>query len=183
MTTGFRGDRTSIAAVQGASSATIQALLADFAAGLAREGVRVAGIVEVAASAPQGGCRDIALRDLASGALISISQDLGPGSTACNLDADGLAAACVAVERSLARGADLAVISKFGKQEAARSGLADAFRAAVEAGVPILTAVNPSMAAPWSAFAGALAEVLPAEREALASWWRRSVSRTLSSAA
>jgi len=183
MTSNLHACGMPIAAVQGASRANIQHLLADFAAGLARDGFRVAGVVEVAEKAPTGACGRLALRELTTGRHFSISQNLGPGSTACNLDPGGLAAACAAVERSLGHGGDLVVISKFGKQEAANSGLADAFRAAAVAGVPILTAVNPAMSEAWTAFAGADSEILPAEREALEFWWKEYQECALSAAA
>lgn len=87
-----------IAALQGAESAHIQALLANFALLTMRQGYHVVGVVEIRAPGPAGGCRRLALRDLANGAVTSISQDLGPGSSACNLDAGALAQACGRVE-------------------------------------------------------------------------------------
>jgi Protein of unknown function (DUF2478) len=85
-----------------------------------------------------------AVRDVSDGAIFSIGQDLGPGSAACNLDPAGLAQACHAVECAIARGVDLVILSKFGKLEAQRRGLTDAFRAAFAARLPILTSVSPS---------------------------------------
>jgi len=104
--------------------------------------------------------------------VFSISQDLGPGSKACNLDSSGLAAACAAVERAIADGADLVVLNKFGKQEVAHSGLCDAFRAASLAGLPVVTAVSPSLGEDWAIFAGPFSVFLPAGIEALEAWWR-----------
>lgn len=175
--------RVSIVALQGAPSATIQRLLADVAASRAREGFRVGGVVEMATPAPGGACGRLALRDLATGALFPISQDLGPASTSCNLDPGGIAAACKAIEDALERGVDLIVISKFGKQEAARGGLADAFRAAVTAQVPIMTAVSPALADAWNAFAGPLADYLPADRQAVEYWWQDYLGGTAIAAA
>ncbi len=163
-----------IAALQGASSAHIQALLGEFAALAVRQGYHVVGVIEIAAAEPAGGCRRLALRDLSSGAVTSISQNLGPGSTACNLDAGALAQACGRVERAIAAGADLVILSKFGKQEAGRGGLADAFRAAAAAGLPILTAVSPSMNQAWHRFAGPLSQLLPAEAQDINAWWART---------
>jgi hypothetical protein len=62
---------------------------------------------------------------------------------------------------------DLIVISKFGKQEAARAGLADAFRAPSLGQTPILTAVAPAGANAWTALAVLLAEYLPLRRDAI----------------
>ncbi len=163
-----------IAALQGAASAQIQALLGDFAALVARQGFRVAGVVEMAAAQPAGGCRRLALRDLSTGMVTSISQNLGPGSTSCNLDAGALAEACAGVERAIAFGADLVILSKFGKQEAQRSGLTDAFRAAAAGGLPVLTAVSPAMTEAWHLFAGPLSVFLSADPESVAAWWSRT---------
>ena len=162
-----------IAALQGAASAVAQGLLMDFAARLTARGLKVAGIVEIAADCGAGGCGGLLVRDLATGATIPISQDLGPGSTACNLDPRGLAEACAAVERAIAAGADVVVLSKFGKLEAARGGLSDAFRAAFAAELPIATAVSPALAQDWLAFAGDCSEFVNIGTGSLEDWWSR----------
>lgn len=166
------GANPRIAALGGASRETIQSVLAEFAERSARRGLKVAGVLEVSESSAEEGCGSLALRDLASGAVFSISQDLGPGSTACNLDSSGLVAACAAVERAITDGADLVVLNKFGKQEVARSGLCDAFRAAILANLPIVTAVSPSLSDAWAVFAGPFSVFLPAEIDAVEAWWR-----------
>ena len=160
-----------IAALQGASSGAIQTLLNDFALRAARQGHKVAGVIELASGESGGACGWRAVRDLSTGAVTSISQNLGRGSTACNLDPSGLIEACAAIERSVAAGADLVIISKFGKLEADRRGLSDAFRAAIDAGLPILTAVSPAMAAGWRLFAGPLSQFIPANASAVDAWW------------
>lgn len=160
-----------IAALQGASSATIQALLDDFALRAARQGHKVAGVIELATGESVSACGRRAVRDLSTGAIISISQNLGHGSTACNLDPSGLIEACAAVERTIAAGADLVILSKFGKLEADRGGLSDAFRAAIGAGLPILTAVSPAMTPAWRLFAGPLSQFIPADARVVDAWW------------
>lgn len=172
-----------IVALKGASSEIIQRLLADFAASLADHGVQVAGVVEVTKKEARGACRSLGLRDLSSGQIIAISQNLGSGSISCNLDAAGLAEACAAIERAIATGAEVVVLSKFGKQEAARAGLADAFRAAVSAQLPIVTAVSPALADAWGAFAGPLSEFIEARAAALDAWWSTVSRDTLMAAA
>lgn len=160
-----------IAALQGAPSVTIQSLLGDFGLRAARSGHRIAGVVELEPGRSRGICGRRAVRDLSTGIVTSISQDLGPASTACNLDPSGLIEVCAAVERAIAAGADLVILSKFGKLEADRRGLSDAFRAAIGAGLPILTAVAPAMNDAWRLFAGPLAHFIPAEASAVDAWW------------
>ena len=166
-------EQAPIAALQGGSSAQIQKLMADFAATLARSGLRVGGVVESGEAAPGGACGKLSLRDLSTGEQFAISQNLGPGSQACNLDGRGLTSACGAVERALAGGLDFVILSKFGKLEATRGGLYDAFQIAAASRTPLLTAVSPAMAAAWDAFAGPLSQFLPVEIEAVESWARR----------
>lgn len=177
------GEVPRIVALQGASGEVIQRLLADFAESLMHSGVRIAGVVEVAREGSRGACRSLGLRDLSTGAVIPISQNLGPGSTSCNLDAAGLAEACAAVERAIAGGAELVVLSKFGKQEVARGGLADAFRAAIAADLPVATAVSPAVSKEWSAFAGPLSGFVTANAGALHAWWSALHSEVLMVAA
>jgi hypothetical protein len=160
----------SIAVIQGAPSAAIQALLRDFVASLG-PAVRVAGVLEEDASALDAAAGEARLCSLGDARRYPIFQDLGPGSTACSLDADGVVTACEAVRRDIAAGCDLVVLSKFGKLEAGRSGLAWAFVAAVEAQAPILTSVAPKFDAEWTAFAAPLFVILPPDESAIQRWW------------
>jgi hypothetical protein len=162
-----------IAALPGEPSAEVQSLMAAFARRLAEAGARVAGVTQTRLPEDASGRSRVALRDVNSGALAAISQDLGPGSVACNLDSGELAQACAAIERAAAQGVDLIVISKFSKQEAARGGLADAFRAAIAARIPVVTAVSPHYLEEWRAFAGSLAAFMEPSEHALDDWWRR----------
>ncbi len=164
---------TPIAALPAQDSETVQSLMRRFALELAETGLRVAGVTQMRGADASGRSR-IFLKDVASGTEFIISQDLGPGSVACNLDAGELALACAAVERAARAGADLIVVSKFSKQEAERGGLCDAFRAAMTARIPVVAAVSPHFRAEWRLFAGPLAEDVDPSREALAAWWRRA---------
>ena len=162
---------TPIAALPAQESASVQELMRRFAQRLTDAGVKVGGVTQARDDATERG--RIVLRDVQSGAHYPISQDLGPGSVACNLDTSELALACAAVERAARGGADLIVISKFAKQEAGRGGLCDAFRAAMSARIPVVAAVSPYFRDEWRAFAGPLAEDVAPELDALMDWWRR----------
>jgi hypothetical protein len=167
-----------IVALQGASSSIIQSLLTDIAGKLKKRGLRVVGLVENASSGPNQ-CKSMELRSLDDGRVFSISQNLGPGSQACNLHSEGLALACAAVEQSIARGTDVVVLSKFGKQEAQGGGLIDAFGAAIAAGVPIVTSVSPALMDEWRRFAGDFSACVSAEQAKLDSWldsWSNAVT-------
>lgn len=164
---------TPIAALPAELKENAQDLMRLFALELAKSGVRVAGLTQMRAPDAAGRGR-IFLRELGSGAEFAISQDLGPGSVACNLDTGELALACAAVERAARAGAELIVISKFAKQEAERGGLCDAFRAAMSARIPVIAAVSPHFRDEWRVFAGPLAQDVAPTREALAEWWSQT---------
>jgi hypothetical protein len=160
-----------VLALKGTTGEDVRAVLVEAARRFSARGVRVAGVIEVPASVNGGPCGHLALRDIASGADFSLSQALGSGSTSCNLDSSGLAGACAAVERAIRDGADLVILSKFGKQEAERGGLSDAFRAALLADLPIITSISPAVTDAWRAFAGDEAAEMPADITLLEAWW------------
>lgn len=164
--------KASILAIGGSISAEKRALLEDFIARRRAEGWRVAGVVETPEPGGGGACGALSVVNLATGARIKISQNLGPGSTACNLDPGGVAEACAAAQASISSGADVVILSKFGKLEAAGGGLCDAFSAAAQAGIPVLTTLHPILREDWARFVGDLAQEIAPEAQALDVWWR-----------
>lgn len=160
-----------IANVQGADSATIQALFRTLVARW-QPSARIVGVVEAAADEGDAACGGARLRNIGDGSSYPLFQALGTGASACALDAEGVILACEAVRRDIAAGCDLVVLSKFGKLEAeSRSGLIPAFAAAIEAGVPVLTSVSPKYTGAWEAFAAPMFQSLPADAQAIEGWW------------
>jgi hypothetical protein len=172
-----------IGAVRGATTADIQKLLAAFAERRGQEGFRVAGAIEVPAPAGSCLCGRLALKDIATRALFPVTLDLGSGSSACKLDAAGLTAACQSVLQAIAGGADLVVLSKFGKVEAEGSGFLDAFSAAAGAGIPCVTGVAPSFAASFLRYAGDYSQWIGADASSLERWWAECSSANTTKAA
>jgi hypothetical protein len=173
--------RLPIAVVQGAESEAIQQLFTDLLRAPWRP-ARIAGVIEVVGHEP-GSCGLEVLRSIADGRDFSLFQDLGAGATGCTIDPSGVAEACAAVCQDIAAGCDLVVLSKFAKLEAENgSGLMAAFVAALEAGVPILTAVSPARQERWDAFAAPYYETLAAELGEIAEWWDAQSPATQSSA-
>jgi hypothetical protein len=165
--------RPRIAALRADHSQSVQALMEAFASALQAQGYAVAGVAQTRVLDQNTGRNRVVLRDIASGQIFPISQDLGPGSVACNLDAGELALACACVERAAVQGADLIVLSKFAKQEAARGGLSDAFRSAMLAGAPVIVSVSPDFLDEWDAFAGRLSQFVEPSLPALEAWWEK----------
>jgi hypothetical protein len=166
-----------IAVVRGASNAEIQSIFRALADQW-RPDVRLTGVVAESHGLPDRFCQAGFLRNLTNGARFSIFRDLGPGVAQCHLDGIGAAAAGEAVERDIAAGCDLVLLNKFGKLEIAGDGLADAFRAALAARLPLLTSVSPAHDGPWRQLVGQAYDVLPPDPAAI-DLWRCTVQATV----
>jgi Protein of unknown function (DUF2478) len=78
------------------------------------------------------------------------------------------------VQSDIAAGCDLVLLNKFGKLEIAGEGLVSAFRAAITAGLPLLTSVSPAHDDAWRRFVDREFAVLPADPAAI-DLWRQAV--------
>jgi Protein of unknown function (DUF2478) len=161
--------------VRGGANTEIQAMFRALADKW-RPDVRLAGLVAEDHGLPDRHCQAGYLRNLATGARFSIFHDLGPGAAMCQLDGSGAAAAAVGVESDIAAGCDLVLLNKFGKLEIAGDGLAGAFRAAISAGLPLLTSVSPAHDEAWRRFLYQEFAVLPPD-PAMIDRWRHAVQR------
>jgi hypothetical protein len=158
-----------IAVVRGASNAEIQVMFRSLSDKW-RSDVRLAGLVAENHGLADRHCQAGYLRNLTTGARFSIFHDLGPGVPMCHLDGIGAVAAAAAVQSDIAAGCDLVLLNKFGKLEIAGDGLASAFRAAITAGLPLLTSVSPAHDEAWRRFLGQEFAVLPADPAAIELW-------------
>jgi hypothetical protein len=132
----------------------------------------VAGVIAESHGLEDRACNAGFLRNVATAERFSIFQDLGPDSTVCHLDGAGALTAAEAVRRDIAAGCELVLLSKFGKLEAAGEGLASAFKAALDARLPLLTSVSPAFEDAWTRLAGQPFVILPADEIEIDAWWR-----------
>ncbi|MBL4915733.1 DUF2478 domain-containing protein [Szabonella alba] len=161
---------TALAFLHAPETGQTNRLLADLAARLAAQGLRVCGCVQI--DSPRDGqarC-DMDLRLLPDGAMLRISENRGPGAGGCQLDAAALETAVAEISLRLAQGADLLILNKFGKQEAAGHGFRALIAEAVAAGLPVLVGLNRSGQAGFDAFAAGMAQPLPPDAQALEDW-------------
>jgi hypothetical protein len=122
---------------RGATDARIAAMVGD----LRRAGARLAGTVRTDdARAPAHPC-DMDLLVLPDGPDLRISQDLGTGARGCRLDG-GVLEQAAALSAGRLTGADVLVVNKFGKLEAAGRGFVPLIAEAIERGIPVLVGVN-----------------------------------------
>ncbi len=97
------------------------------------------------------------LVDLATRKRFGISQDLGSQAEGCRLDAHGIAEFVALFDRASHQDVELLILNRFGKAEAEGGGLRPVFARAMEAGIPVLTAVRTPYTEAWSQFHGHLA--------------------------
>lgn len=117
-------------------------LLADLAANLSAEGLKLCGTVQVDSACGADERCDMDVKVLPDGPLIRISQSLGRESRGCRLDPDALEQAVGLTETELARGADLMIINKFGKHEADGRGFRDTIATALAMDIPVVVGAN-----------------------------------------
>ncbi len=160
-----------VAMVRGTSGTQVQEVFRSLA-GRWRPSVRLAGLIAEDHGLADRACSAGFLRNVTTGERFSIFHDLGPGSSACHLDGMGALAAAEAVQRDIAAGCDLVLLSKFGKLEAGGKGLFNAFNAALDAGIPLLTSVSPAQEEAWKALAGPAYIILPADLDEIGTWWQ-----------
>jgi len=117
-------------------------ILARLATDLATRGLRLCGTVQINTNRTGANPCDMDVRVLSDGPVLRISQDLGPSARGCRLDPEALEAAVGLVAASLATGADLLIVNKFGKHEAEGHGFRHVIAEALAMEVPVLVGLN-----------------------------------------
>jgi nucleoside-triphosphatase THEP1 len=145
------------------------ALIAEVAALLEGDGVRLAGTVQSNHERPGRRKCDMDLRILPDGPVVRISEDRGDLARGCTLDSGALEQTVVAVQQRLDH-AEVLIINKFGKREAEGKGLVPVIAEALERGLPVLIGVNGLNLAAFLAFAAEEVSALPADEKAIAGW-------------
>lgn len=157
------------AAIVSDGSTNVDALLAEVADRLKREGWRVRGLL-MTYPQPERGCAGVmTLVDVDTGAEYPASQTLGSASNSCRADPQGFARASQVLRRAADDGADLVIINRFGSLEAAGGGFRAELIDLMAQGRPLLTAVAQRFVADWERFSGGTT-LLPPTREAVDAW-------------
>jgi hypothetical protein len=132
--------------------------------------VRVGGAIQLNAPDALNSCSSMALVDLASGARMGISQNLGTQAQGCRLDTTRLAEFGAMLGGNPDDDVDLVLFNKFGRAEAEGYGLRSNFIRAIEACVPVLTAVRPPYDQAWRSFHEGLAIDLAPDLQSAHDW-------------
>lgn len=151
-------------------STAADATLARVAQTLRRAGVRLAGAIQRGTERPDRAHPDMILEDLATGRLVTISEDRGPAASGCRLDVLALEEAAGLARAGLDAGAELLIVNRYGKREAEGHGFRQVIEAAVSRELPVVLVISEEYVPAWEAFASGLDAPAPADAEALADW-------------
>ncbi len=148
-------------------------LLSDLALQLIADGVRLAGVVQSNTECTGSELCDMDVRVLPDGPVFRISQSLGAGARGCRLDPAALEQAVghVAAALQAETGPELLIVNKFGKHEADGRGFRPLIAEAMMAGIPVLTAVNPTNEPAFRTFCDDIADCLPTQLDAVVDWF------------
>jgi len=158
------------AVVHETRAVAIDRLMLEAATRLRARGVKLGGLVQHNVEKHGTDCAAMLLEDLRSGKHVAISLEQSRRGSGCRLDAAGLAEAAALGGRGIAGGVDLAIISKFGAQEAAGKGLREELAQAVMLETPLLTSVSLRLLSAFEDFIGVSWTRLPPELAAIEAW-------------
>lgn len=150
-------------------------LLADLAATLRAEGVVLAGVVQVNEEVGEGRPCHMDLHILGRTESVRISQDLGPHSQGCRLNAAGLERAVGMVAAQMEAGAALLLVNRFGKQEAEGRGFRPLIGQALAAGMPVVIAVADGHIKRFEAFESGMGTQLHPSRDSVLAFCRTAI--------
>jgi hypothetical protein len=180
---GPHSGNVTLAAIRYTRGLDVDALLLEACDALRARGLRLGGVIQ-RASGGLGACStSVRVVDLRSGEAYDIWEERGACASGCRLDERGLIDAEATIKATIADGVDLVVLNRFGRSESLGRGLTGCFAAAIDAGVPVLTAVRAPYDEAWRAFHGGLGQDLPADREQVTGWALRATECLLASPA
>jgi len=148
-------------------------VLLDFVQDLRRQNWVLRGLVSGVMSDPNpvaNHCTLRTVRDLHTGKVYPISQNLGKGSVACCLDVGALLDAAGVLHRARQAQPDLVIVNRFGILEADGGGFAQEMLALMTDAIPLLTVVSRTYLDAWRTFTGGLAQELTPDKDAWFAW-------------
>lgn len=163
------GGPVRVAAIFDDGGSEVGQLLADFCTRQRSAGRSVLGVVMRYRDQGPDRKRAMILIDIDSGTEYPVSQPLGTGAGACQLDPRGFADASAVFRDALRRAPEIVVCNRFGGLEAAGGGFADELLVLMASGIPVLTVVSEPYVAAWRTFSGN-APLLPPEPDAWLAW-------------
>ena len=150
--------------------AIADSLLDGAAVRLREHGRRLAGTIQLPSPEGSGHRCDLLGRDLGSEVVVRLSMHNGAHARGCRLDTTRLEHLAGLAMATLEAGADVLIVSRFGKREAQGGGFRSAIGWAATREVPVLVSVGRDHLLEWRSFAGDLATELPAMPCSIERW-------------
>jgi len=145
-------------------------LLSDFAEELRRSGYRVAGAIQHGAHASGGSPLGAVI--LPREEVVDLGHHRNDDAPGCGIDTERLAGIARVITTAIEEGVDLVIVNRFGKLEAQGRGLIQLIKRAVDADIPVVTAVPQRRFAAWVKYSNGMSVRLPCRRTALDAWWQ-----------
>jgi hypothetical protein len=144
-------------------------LLLQFAEDLRCSGHRVVGAVQHHVHGLRNPNLDAVM--LPGAQVVNLSHHPGDDTQGCHIDNERLATIGRTIEAAIEEEANLVIVNRFGKLEAAGRGLVRLIKRAVDADIPVITAVPAHRFAAWVKYSDGMSVRLPCRRDALDAWW------------
>lgn len=158
------------AAIRLNGNTDINLLLENVVQKIQADNLRVQGYLQKEIMKPDR-CRcDTYLENLANGARLKISQDLGNGAKGCKLDNSMLVQLSEIAIKDLDEMPDLLIVNRFGRSEAEGHGFRQVIEKAFGLGIPVLTAVKDLYLEDWRQFSGELGVEMKASIKDVSDW-------------
>jgi len=136
---------------------------------LQARGLNMVGLRQRIIKAAGEGC-GVRLQSIRSGAFHKMTQDLGSGSTSCNIDSEALEQLALMLKTEVQPGVDLVIVNRFGKRESQGGGFCVVFERAIELGIPVLTMVNSTHLSSWREYGGDYVTIVGANEKDILGW-------------
>lgn len=140
-------------------------------------GIRFGGIIQSTGERWSACRRVLQVEDLATGAVLRISQDLGLQAESCILDTAALSAATRYVRAAIDEQVDVLITNRFGEQEANGQGLRAELAEAAMAGFIIVTVMKSNYRDAWAEFGGEFGVTLEPNAKIVSDWIVKATAR------
>jgi nucleoside-triphosphatase THEP1 len=150
-------------------------LLRDFAEDLRRSGHRVVGAIQHAVDSPVAA--ELGAVMLPGEEIVDLGHHHDDNAHSCGIDTKRLASIARAITAAIQEGVDLVIINRFGKLEVQGDGLIRLIGQAVDADIPVVTAVPEHRFTAWIKYSDGMSVRLPCRRAALDAWWQSVAGR------
>ena len=157
----------------------IDRLLSEACSHLSKTGVRLGGLLQISIGGAGGCATAVHTVDLRTGEEFDIWEERGTCATGCRLDEQGLLLASKAITEAIDDRVDLVIVNRFGRAESLGRGLLDCIVCALDAQIPVLTAVREPYDEAWAEFHGGLAVDLANNQAAICDWAHRNIGLPL----